>query len=539
MPPRVRMSAPALLAGAAVAASTVFALPTAAADPDAAAVPQPQASNDVTWENCPEQVTVDTAECGRLDVPMYRSDPDGEQISVGFVRVPASDPESRRGTLFGNPGGPSGDGYSFFGYDQEGGLSWPEEMREEWDLVAVQPRGLEGSTPVDCLHEPSGYDAVRTQLESGGYVKAACETGTPGYTDAVTTKETAGDWEDVRAALGEEKISLLGLSYGTQLASTYATMFPQRTDRTVLDSGYDVQRAWAGVLDDQTAGYTDGLHDFLTWAARNNDTYGLGETPLEVYRSWSRVVVEESGTNPTVVPPPAQVGDLPPGLQWGGQPAADLLTAVGEPQARLENLFRMVAVPGAVQSSSMTLAMTRALVPSPNNWGTLAGLVAGTETPPSVEELAAQNQDPSTTVPIYMQSMVICNENQVAPDYSRIPEAVWNGYVVQDAFSAPGDLAAAGISCNGIEPDAPFVDIDGGALQTAPLQVQGTGDPQTLYRTHRPMAEAMNSHVITVDGPGHGQVGFGNDVVDDAVVEYLRTGSTDVTSAPSRPVGTA
>ena len=67
-----------------------------------------------------------------------------------------------------------------------------------------------------------------------------------------------------------------------------------------------------------------------------------------------------------------------------------------------------------------------------------------------------------------------------------------------------------------------------------PLQLQGTHDPQTPYPNHGPLAEAMGSHVITVDGPGHGQFGMGNDVVDAAVLEYLRTGHTDVTTAPGR-----
>lgn len=358
MSSRTRTSTAAFLAAVAVGAG---ALSPAVADTAATGDAQttPGQSQDVTWENCPEQVTVATAECGRVDVPMYHAEPDGEQISVGFVRIPAADQDARRGALFGNPGGPSGDGYSFFGYDQEGGLSWPEEMTNEWDLVAVQPRGLEGSTPVDCNHEPAGYDPVRVELEYGGFVKDACEIGTPGYTDSLNTWETAHDWESVRSALGEEQISILGMSYGTQLGSTFATLFPERTDRLVLDSGYDTERAWNGVMDDQTGGYIGALHDFLEWTAANNDTYGLGETPLEVYRSWSRVVVEESGTNPTVVPPPAQIGDLPEGLQWAGQPAADALSFLGGPQAQLEGLFRQITTPGAVQASSPTLAVTR------------------------------------------------------------------------------------------------------------------------------------------------------------------------------------
>ncbi|MGO1949816.1 MAG: alpha/beta fold hydrolase, partial [Mycobacteriaceae bacterium] len=429
---------------------------------------QPQASSDITWEDCPEQVTVDTAECGRIDVPMYHAEPDGDQISVGFVRVPASDPEARRGTLFAVPGGPGDDGYSQVA-TEDYLLDWPDDMRAEWDMVAVQPRGLVGSTPLDCDHEPVGVDPV---TENGGYLQAACEIGTPGYTDSLNTSENADDIDAVRAALGEEKISMMGVSYGSHLGSTYATKYPERVDKLVLDSGFDTDRAWSGVADDQTGGYTGALHDFAEWAAENNDTYGLGETPLEVYQSWSRVVVEESGTNPTVVPPPAEVGDLPPGLQWAGQPAADVLTAAGEPRARIENLLRMATTPGAQQSRSVIIDATARTLPQPDSWGELALLVNDTLEAPTVEEVEEQQQnaDPDTNIPAYMNAMIRCNENQVGPDYLRIPEALWNAEVEQDPFSLTGDLAMSGIMCSGIEPDAPFVDIDGSALDTQPLQ---------------------------------------------------------------------
>ena len=537
MPPRYRMSMPvtALIAAAAVASTGLVA-------PAVAGTASPTAASDITWEDCPTQVNVERAECGRVEVPMYHAEPDGDQISVGFIRVKASNPDAKRGTIFGNPGGPGGDAYEFFGYDGEYGMQWPDELASEWDMIAVQPRGLPGSTPVDCEHEPAGWDPVRAQTQAGAYMQAACEEGTPGYTDAVNTWETAHDWEDVRAALGEEKISILGLSYGTQLGSTYASLFPEATDKLVLDSGYDTEGAWAGVLDDQTAGYTGALHEFLAWVAERDDEYGLGDTPLEVYQSWSAKIVAESGTNPTAVPPPAQIGDLPAGLQWGGQPAADVLTEIGHPQAQIENVFRMMAKPGSSQSTSETLMLTRTFLPQPNHWGMLAEVINGTGTAPGAEaageDMSQQEMSEQESLMFTytaMQSLIICGENQVAPDYGRIPGAIWNGYILGDMFSTAGDMAKSGISCSGREADAPWTDISGDKLETTPLQIQGTRDPQTVYRTHQPMAEAMGSHVITVDGPGHGQFGMGNETVDAAVIEYLRTGSTDVTSAPARP----
>lgn len=346
---------PAALAAATVAFAGV---PTAAAGPTTV-VPQPEASQEITWEDCPENVSDERAECGRIDVPMYHAEPDGEQISVGFVRIPVSNPDARRGTLFAGPGGPGNSAYDYAG-NPEYPLGVPEEAGTEWDVVGVQPRGLGGSTPLDCDHVPEGVDPLP---EAGTYSREACEIGKPGYTDSINTWEVSEDLDDVRAALGEEKVSLHDVSYGTMLSSTYATKYPQHTDRLVLDSGMDTTRTWANTADDQTEGYTGALHDFHAWTAEHDDEYGMGDTPLEVYRSWSARIVEESDTSPSVVPPSAEIGDLPEGLQIAGQPAADALTAAGAPAAKIENLFRMLITPGANQSTSTTLGVTLQLLP--------------------------------------------------------------------------------------------------------------------------------------------------------------------------------
>ena len=55
-----------------------------------------QAGSQITWEDCPAQVDISTAQCGRIDVPMHYSDPGLGDISVGFVKVPAADPAAMR-----------------------------------------------------------------------------------------------------------------------------------------------------------------------------------------------------------------------------------------------------------------------------------------------------------------------------------------------------------------------------------------------------------------------------------------------------------
>lgn len=482
----------------------------------------------ITWEECPPQVDNPRAQCGRIEVPLeYDGSP--EKISVGFTRVPAAQPSARQGALFMNPGGPGQDAYSMVGHNA---FLWPEALRNEWDLVAVQPRGLAGSTALECNEMPPGWDALRITTQQGGFIKASCDITQPGLAHSITTNNTAEDLEQVRAALGYGEVSLFGLSYGTNLMSTYATKYPQRVDKVVLDSGYNPSLAWTTLIGNQYPHYVGALHEFLGWVAANDETYHLGTTPLAVYRAWSARVVAESGTNPTVVPPPATIDDVPPGLRIVGQPAADVMTALEGPRVQLEGLFTQATRPGALQVKSPTLGLTRALLPQPSAWPVLARLITGAEQIPEVNpgevQAMAQGQ--------VMQRMMICNENTTAPRYEQLPEFVWTNYVTGEPFQAAHLLFSSGAACSGLQPHTAQIPLSGAGLKHQPLQLQGTRDPQTPYGSFNELAESMGSHVVTIDGTGHAQVGVGNKAADDVVVDYLRTGSTEVTALPGRPV---
>lgn len=485
----------------------------------------------ITWEACPEQVTDPTAQCGRIDVPMHHSDPEGPTISVGFVRVPAAS-GTARGTLFTNPGGPGGDAYSYVGSGENS--AWPAGIVNEWERVAVQPRGLPGSTGVNCAEEVFAMSPVDALTNQGGFIRAACEANHPGYTSSLTTDNTVEDWEWVRNALGREQISVLGLSYGTYLGSAYATRYPQHTDRVVLDSAMDPRLAWNGIMGSQQAGYENALHDFMSWVAERHDVYGLGETPLAVYQAWSARVVAETGTNPTVVPPPARVGDLPPGLASSGPAGAQAYTAVNPFVVSSQGLSSQ-AVTGGNQANSPTLAITRQMLPFTAEWHNLASMINGTQPTPNPADLAAEM--PETMLldvanAQLMQRLIMCNENNYPAQPGDLAKYAWTNFITGDIFTAPNAMFTSGAACAGAPPVASLPSVSGEALEVRPLLIQATGDPQTPYGTHHTLADAMNAHVVTVNGSGHGHVGLGNAAVDEIVVDYLRGGSVDVTEVP-------
>lgn len=98
----------------------------------------------------------------------------------------------------------------------------------------------------------------------------------------MTTANTARDMEAIRAALGEPQISYLGFSYGTYLGSVYAQLFPDRTDRFVLDSAVGPGLIWREQF--RAWGKTAEIRfpDMARWIAARDDVYGHGSTAAEV-----------------------------------------------------------------------------------------------------------------------------------------------------------------------------------------------------------------------------------------------------------------
>ncbi|WP_052844028.1 alpha/beta fold hydrolase [Corynebacterium uterequi] len=504
------------------------------------AVAEP-APTSVVWEECPPQVTEPTAECGRVEVPLDHARPDGEKISVGFLRVPASDPAQRRGALFGNPGGPGGDAYSFFGNDST--FHFPAELRAEWDLIAVQPRGLAGSTPVDCTVPPADAEAIAARGD-GALAKATCDHQHPGLTDVLTTSQTADDWESVRRALGEDTISLLGLSYGTYLASVYASRYPEHTGRVVLDSAMAPSTAWSQLFVEQRRGYAYAIEDMFAFFADNDDRYGLGTTPLAAFQRWSDVVAQESGIHPSTTPPPATDEDIAEvfgssGPEIAGSSAADIATETATLRAHITTVIDRLSAglsegqPGHLTSPTYQLLWL--VLPRPELWDGFAKQIADPQSP---EEAGAPTEEQLKEIikaqvnASGMQQMVVCNENVSGGNPLLIPALQWATRYTVD----PRDIIhlgyGSGSLCAGIEPVAALPTLDGSRLTDRPLQISGTRDPQTLYSRHEELAEAMGAHVVTVDGPGHGHVGLHNAAVDDVVVRYLRGEEVTVDRLP-------
>ena len=86
-------------------------------------------------------------ECATLAVPLDYAQPAGRQIDIRLIRLPARKPGERIGSLLSNPGGPGGSGIEFL---RGWGRSLDGDIRDRFDLVSFDPRGVGESTPLLC-----------------------------------------------------------------------------------------------------------------------------------------------------------------------------------------------------------------------------------------------------------------------------------------------------------------------------------------------------------------------------------------------------
>jgi pimeloyl-ACP methyl ester carboxylesterase len=191
-----------------------------------------------------------------VEVPYDYADPTGRTFGLHVVRLPAADPANRIGALFVNFGGPGGPAAGTV--RELGRLLFPPEVLARYDLVGVDPRGTGASQPVRCTGSTAEQAALpyatlvdfptdRVQEEQAIAQARAfaeeCRARNGDLLDHVGTLQFARDLDVLRAAMGDQRINLYGLSYGAFLGQVLANTFPTRTGALVLDGAVDP--AWA------------------------------------------------------------------------------------------------------------------------------------------------------------------------------------------------------------------------------------------------------------------------------------------------------
>ncbi|WP_412076185.1 alpha/beta hydrolase [Streptomyces xanthophaeus] len=490
----LKKRAAVLLSISTVAAA--LASPVTAA-PAAPAAPAPSKAS-LRWTDCATP-RYPTLQCASLKVPLDHALPAGRQISLALTRVPHTAATSQ-GPLLVNPGGPGGSGRTLAGFIAS---ALPKDVAAQYDVIGFDPRGVGKSepalacgaghfTPVRPDSVPRDAATERANLERVRSFAESCRSAHADVLPHIGTVSAARDIERVRTALGAEKISYFGYSYGTYLGAVYAKLHPDRVRRLVLDSVVDPGGVWYqdNLAQDQAF---DARHKaFLAWVAQYDGTYRLGTDPARVEALWyaMRDALRATPAGGKVGPSELEDTFMPGGYFNGYWP-------------NLAEAFSAYALKGD---------------PKP--------LVAAYERFGAVEPAAGNSYSVYTAVQC-RDSAWPRDWNQWRTDmwrtHAKAPFMTWNNawYNAPCAFWPTEPLRAP--------------DVTNAALPPA-LLLQATEDAATPFAGALSMREKLKGAALVVEegGGNHGIALSGNKCLDEKVAAYLRTGQAADATCPAQ-----
>ncbi|MEZ3159984.1 alpha/beta hydrolase [Microbacterium sp. BWT-B31] len=479
--------------GGAVLAIGLLALSGCTADPDDP--PQPTNTEfgqlytqSVDWGQCGEDFGVngdltaylkaqgrslDDITCAMIEAPLDWESPDNrETIELAVMHVPATGPE-KRGTLFGNPGGPGASGIDYV----LGMMGTPSfaPILEQYDLIGFDPRGIGRSAPLRCDVESTIREV---QL-------AVCAQHSP-LARTMGTSQVARDMDLLRALQGERRLDYLGYSYGTILGATYATLFPERVGRMVLDSSIDSR--WASpsgsfaqafAISDQLASLfreCGALYPVEVCPLTTEDdilsmTQRLNETPLVA-------------TDGTQVNGEMLIGYATNSLY--GRDAGRVIAleniggALAGEQQQIDDIAKAMAGGGAAIDLSGLIVTCHSMPDDPDIVGLLAEI-----------------------------------------DSRGMPKLL-GGPQITDETIAP----FADVSCGALPGAGDDLEAFKGPVNTTILIIGITGDHATPFESGKNLAKELgNTRFLTLEGHGHGASYTGKSTcIDDATTAFLLDG---------------
>jgi pimeloyl-ACP methyl ester carboxylesterase len=453
------------------------------------------------WHDCR-----DGFQCEMATVPLDYSDPGKGLYKVAVIRKPATDTAHRIGSLFTNPGGPGASGVDFV---RATARSLYAKLNERYDIVGFDPRGTGASQDaIDCKVDPEqdGIYAqpfttpdtldVLSQVADDAAYAGRCRDLNKDVLPYVTTGNVARDLDRLRAAVGDERLHYLGFSYGTFLGATYASLFPDRLGRIVLDGPVDATEYINHPMDDlsaQTAGFERAIGRFFQACAADQATclgFGAGDP-------WSAFDVLAAQLDTHALPAAGYAPDPRP-------------------------------VDGDdLRAAAIQLVYAKRLWPDIAQM--LAGAAAGDGTAIRSWADAFYGRKPggsygADTDRYYTISAV---EQRYVWDPSAYLQASKTSYNTFDHFWFNNGYSEIAYPLLGVRPNGAFYGpFRIPAWASTPLVVATTYDPATPYPGAKGLVRDLgNARLLTMNGDGHTAYGGNSGCVDSAVEAYFDDGT--------------
>jgi len=471
-----------------------------------AVISAPRPGTPIQWVPCKSAASEEAripagAECGLLSVPVDYSKPDGDVAQIAMIRIKATG--EKIGSLVVNPGGPGESGV-------EAAASMaptlPQSVRERFDLVGFDPRGVANSTPAAWCNSDADNDRLRAdptveytqegvdhiEKENKEFVQRCVDKMGKEFLENLGTANVAKDLEAIRAGLGDDKLTYLGYSYGTRIGALYAEAYPDKVRAMILDGAVDPNADQIEEEIRQAAAFQKAFDNYAADCAQSPDC-PLGTDPAkatDVYKSLVDPLVKD----------PAKTKD-PRGLSYSDAIVGTILPLYSP------NLWR-----------HLTQALSELRDGTGDTMLAMADLYMGRD--------AKGHYNNSTDVRVAVNCMDkphITDRAKVVDEDRRIREVApfmnygeFTGLAPLDTcafWPVPATGGQHELKVKGLPPI---------------LVVSTTNDPATPYKAGVDLAQQLGGTLLTFEGTQHTVVFQGNSCVDDIAARYL----VDVTVPP-------
>jgi pimeloyl-ACP methyl ester carboxylesterase len=429
-----------------------------------------------------------------LSVPVDYSKPDGDIAQLAMIRFKATG--DKIGSLILNPGGPGESGVeaaaSIVG-------TMPESVRQRFDVVGFDPRGVGSSTPAVWCNSDADNDRLRAdpqvdyspagvahiESETKDFVQRCVDKMGKDFLANVGTASVAKDLDAMRIALGDQKLTYLGYSYGTRIGSAYAEAYPQNVRAMILDGAVDPNADPIESDIRQAAAFQTAFNDYAADCAKAASC-PLGTDPakaVDVYKSLVDPLVQK----------PAKTKD-PRGLSYSDSVVGTILPLYSPNLWRhlTQALTELKRGDGDTMLALADLYMGRDEKGHYNNSTDVRVAVNCVDEPPVTDRAKTVDEDRRS--------------REVAP-FMSYGQFTGNAPLSTCAFwPVPPTSTPHQLKIDGLPPT---------------LVVSTTNDPATPYQAGVDLAKQLGGALLTFEGTQHTVVFQGNACVDDIAAKYL------------------